>query len=264
MIMTNHLAMLPNPTKRIDAWLRRCAPWLDENQAKPLIDKALARPMRWTADRLAQQLNLTSVERDRLKIKTIGAVDLNKEQRKQRRRERNREAQAAKRRAAGATPRAQSASQMKPWRDRGISRSGWYRDQKKAREVRLPDNSGQFRQQYRACISADEKVPASQHSEASFGLAGGSDRPIFSLTQPPHKPHLGRPLSEVPQAGELNGSTFSRTATPMDWPLSSAQSWAEIAQLKANIMQMEADRLRKIAEELANRRKHEQQPLKPQ
>jgi hypothetical protein len=86
----------------------------------------------WKADTLAKRLNLLSDERDRLKIRTIGAVDLNLKQRKERRRERDRLVKQVKRRAAGAKPQAQSACRTKPWLAKGISRSKWYADKQKA------------------------------------------------------------------------------------------------------------------------------------
>jgi hypothetical protein len=127
-IMINHLAMLADPCLRIGDWLRRCAPWLDAVDAERQMERAITRPIKWRADTLAHRLNLTSHERDRLKIRTIGAVDLNLKQRKKKRRARDRLAKQPKRRAAGAKPQAQSASRTRPWLAIGISRSKWYAD----------------------------------------------------------------------------------------------------------------------------------------
>jgi hypothetical protein len=129
-IMIDHLAMVADPYSRIEQWARRWAPWLDRAELERLAAKAVARPIRWTADKLAARLNLHIEERDRLKINTIGAVDLNAEQRKVRRRKRDRIAKQAKRRDGGATPQDQSAARTKPWKEAGVSRSKWYADRR--------------------------------------------------------------------------------------------------------------------------------------
>lgn len=127
-IMINHLAMLSSPALRINDWLRRCAPWFHD---QTMIDHALAKPQRWRADTLGKQLNVTDEERTRTKAWSIGAVDLNKEQRATRRQAKDRDRKQAKRQAAGAQSRAEflarSLSHLKPWEAEGISRRTWER-----------------------------------------------------------------------------------------------------------------------------------------
>ena len=194
--MVNHLAMLANPRLRIEDWLRRCAPWLDQALVDHLVAKAIASPIRWKADTLAKRLNLTSEERARLKIRTIGAVDLDKEQRKDRRRAYDRQAKEAKRRAAGTRPQAQSASRTKPWIVLGISRSKWYEDRRAVREREM---SGQFRRQYKTGSTVDGIVHTIDGSKAP-GVVGSR--------------------SELHQHAKCT----------------SAESWAEINRLRADIL----------------------------
>jgi hypothetical protein len=72
-------------------------------------------------------------------IRTIGAVDMTPEERKQERELRDRARKRSARRADGITPRnqylaANAKSRLKPWKAAGISRRTWYR--------RLKDGTG--------------------------------------------------------------------------------------------------------------------------
>ena len=128
-LMCCHLANCPDAPEGIRrAWLRAHAPWLSKDERNGL----LARPaLKWSADKLAERIGLTFQERQRLHIRTIGAIDMNKEQRAARRSALNRKAHMAARRANGAIPRAQylaeSTSGNRPWEAEGISRRTWYR-----------------------------------------------------------------------------------------------------------------------------------------
>jgi hypothetical protein len=178
-IMINHLAMLADPRLRIKDWALRWAPWLEHGRLERLMEKTIARPTKWSADGLARRLNLTISERDRLDIKTIGAVDLDKAGRARRRRERDRHAKQVRRRAGGSTPREQSAARTKPWIAAGVSRSKWYADQKAARDDEIVATSGQIRRQYGAISTADELVPSSKPSRENGrqGAGGHPQRP---------------------------------------------------------------------------------------
>ena len=130
-VMAQHLAKRPNPERRIPAWLSLNCPWMSQTDVQKLTAKAITKPLRWRADKLARRLNLHEAERQRLRITTIGAVDVDKAQRIHRRKEAKRRAMAAARRAKGATPRAEyeakSLSRARPWEAAGISRRTWYR-----------------------------------------------------------------------------------------------------------------------------------------
>ena len=235
--MINHLAMLAEPDVRIAHWSRRCAPWLSSSEGERLVNKAIARPAKWKADTLAKRLNLTFAERSRLEIRTIGAVDVDQKQRKAVRREQDKKAKEAKRRATGAVPHAQSISQNKPWLALGISRSKWYADQQKSREVVVSqDFLGQFRRQYEAGVTVDELVQASACSAAP-------DEPRrWSGPQAPQQSPLGQPL-EPTRSLEASENTPSRAAITCDWRRASAKSWAEIAELQADIRRSFAERI---------------------
>ena len=129
--MANALAWRPNAQRRIPAWLSLWTPWMSLTEVQALTTKVIAKPIRWSADKLGKRLNLTEAERQRLKITTIGAADVDKAERLARRNERKRLREQERRRAAGAKTRteyeAQSISRSKPWETLGISRRTWYR-----------------------------------------------------------------------------------------------------------------------------------------
>jgi len=81
-------------------------------------------------DRLAQWLGLTFEVRQKLSITTIGAIDMPKRARKKLRKAKDRARKEAKRRAQGARPQAESLSQTRPWKEAGMSRRTWYRQNK--------------------------------------------------------------------------------------------------------------------------------------
>lgn len=141
-LMAHHLAHRINPSARIASWLSLRAPWMDDAEAQELITTVLAKPLRWRADTLAARLGLTEADRRRLRITTIGAIDMDKDQRKAARRERSRLARQADRRAAGVKPRnvylaEQRAKRDKPrqWTLLGMSRAAWYRAGKPAAQA---------------------------------------------------------------------------------------------------------------------------------
>jgi hypothetical protein len=141
--MAHHIAALPgDPRRRIASWLRDHAPWLSIGDADDLLTAAITRPKRWKADALGWRLKLIAIDRTALKITTIGACDVSKAERAKRRRERKRQLEQARRKANGATSRAQylaqhATSQARPWIAAGISRRTWYR-----RRNRSPGTGG--------------------------------------------------------------------------------------------------------------------------
>jgi hypothetical protein len=138
-IMAHHLARRPgDQRRRIVSWCETWAPWLQGDTLDQLIADVIDKPRRWKADTLAERLNLTDVERRRLRITTIGASDRSKADRMADRKARKREAERARRRARGAKPRKQyestSAAATKPWLELGISRRTWYRNRATAND----------------------------------------------------------------------------------------------------------------------------------
>ncbi len=136
MIVAHHLAGCNgDPSRSIVSWIALRAPWLTAEEVEAIVAAATAKPRRWRADTLARRLNLTEADRRRLRITTIGAVDLNREQRaaarQVRKRQRDRQRSAERRRVAGAMSRAEyiatSLTSIKPWIPAGISRRTWER-----------------------------------------------------------------------------------------------------------------------------------------
>lgn len=134
-IMTHHLAALrTDPHGRIVEWLARRCPWMMPDEADTMAKAAIAKPRKWRARTLGQRLGLTAAERKLLAITSIAACDQTDEERAQERAEQKRLAEAARRRAAGATTRTQSVAAAKPWRQAGVSRTTWYRQRKAVSE----------------------------------------------------------------------------------------------------------------------------------
>jgi hypothetical protein len=134
-IMLRHLAHLPRGGRRMENFCDLWAPWLPQQERELVIRKtARTRPPRFTADRLAEMLNVTIAERDQLGVTTIGAVDCLKAEREERRRDKARERQARRRRKLGRRTRPEylqgSLSKLQPWVAEGISKATWYRRRK--------------------------------------------------------------------------------------------------------------------------------------
>src|SRR5262245_37081040 len=88
--MVHHLAArLGDGRRRIAAWLEDWAPWMPVDEARPLTEVAIAKPLRWRADTLGRCLNLSRDERDRLSIRTIGDIESTSAERRAAREERN-------------------------------------------------------------------------------------------------------------------------------------------------------------------------------
>jgi hypothetical protein len=105
-VMVHHIGRLKDAARRIDSWLGTCAPWLGLASRERLIRDTQERPLRWSADRLAWKLRVTAAERTKLNLRTIGAMDISKDQRIAATKQRRREHKHARRRATGTKPRA--------------------------------------------------------------------------------------------------------------------------------------------------------------
>jgi len=95
------------------------APWINLRSRERLIREAVDHPLKWSADKLAWKIRLDDATRTRLKIKTIGAFDVPKEQRQVRAK--------AKRKARDALRRPGKPPRAKPWIAAGVSRATWFR-----------------------------------------------------------------------------------------------------------------------------------------
>lgn len=90
-VFAHHFMCLPHGARRLSDWYQVYCPWLTPRNREYLIGEATHAPLKWSADKLGWKLRLTDEQRTRLKIKTIGAIGINKEQRAQRRKQRNAE-----------------------------------------------------------------------------------------------------------------------------------------------------------------------------
>ncbi len=119
-IMAHHLGALPDAPRRITRWSATYAPWISPRDLERLISEVLHCPIKWSADKLAWKLRLSDATRTRLKIRTIGAYDVTREQRIARRKakqvEYDRQRRPRKRQPIG-----------QPWIAASISRATWYR-----------------------------------------------------------------------------------------------------------------------------------------
>lgn len=100
-IFAHHLGALADAPRRITRWCDTYAPWISPRDLERLIRECVECPLKWTADKMAWKLRLTDAKRSELRIRTIGAIDCNKDQRKARdkakRAERERQRRAANR-----------------------------------------------------------------------------------------------------------------------------------------------------------------------
>lgn len=131
LIIFHHLARLSDADKRMRSFARAKAPWLSSTELELMIGYVARYPRYWSADELAEELQLRLHDRELLQIKTIGCVDLNLRQRQDLRRKRKRDREEERRRASGARPREQyegnSDNRTKPWKKLRMSRAKWFR-----------------------------------------------------------------------------------------------------------------------------------------
>ncbi|MGY4437063.1 hypothetical protein ACVWWO_009540 [Bradyrhizobium sp. F1.13.1] len=138
-IVVHHLVQIGGkiaPGVRASAWLARRAPWMSRDEAEALIAAALAKPIRWGAETMGKRLRLTWTERNQLKITTIWAFDITREEAAAVQARTRRLARQAKRRLKGAKSRheyeASAIGHGHPWVAEGVSKATWYRRQKLA------------------------------------------------------------------------------------------------------------------------------------
>lgn len=116
-------------------WCRKWAPWASAQLVTSIIAEVLGRRRMPSADGIAGMLVVSMEERTRLKLRTIGACDVTKEERRQiakdTKREQDRLRQRRKRKIQGRKDRqsyeAESVERLKPWKAVNTSRATWYR-----------------------------------------------------------------------------------------------------------------------------------------
>ncbi|MCC3245097.1 hypothetical protein LG047_07165 [Methylocystis sp. WRRC1] len=140
-----YFATWPDATAKsllVELGIANPEPWIVE-AVQSGIDKARRRRVRGfvNADTAARMIGVDRAERENLQLRTIGAIDFLKADRAaaatERRKARDKKRRAAARVAAGARPRSQSYSAVKPWAAFGESRASFYRRPKEEREQML-------------------------------------------------------------------------------------------------------------------------------
>jgi hypothetical protein len=124
-IVAHHIGALPDSPRRITRWTATYAPWISPRDLERLLNEVRDCPLKWSADKLAWKIRLDDATRSRLKIRTIGAYDVTKDQRQVRAKAKRAERDAIRR------PRTRPPVGQ-PWIDAGMSRAAWYRRHKPA------------------------------------------------------------------------------------------------------------------------------------
>jgi hypothetical protein len=113
---------------------------ITEAEASAITEEASITRKHLKADNLAKFLGVTFKERQQLGPRpTIGSIDVKKRAREELRKRHNRIAHERRRRGLGMRPQSESLSATQPWRELGMSRATWYRQNKagKRRETTL-------------------------------------------------------------------------------------------------------------------------------
>lgn len=138
-VMACHMAYRTNGSSYyIAKWVHQWASWMDSDELDALITRAIDKPHRFGADKIAEILSVTEAERTELRLTTIGSIDKTSAERKAERKERDRLTKEAGRRAAGKPTRAEweakARRNTRPWEalNPPISERTWYRQQKRA------------------------------------------------------------------------------------------------------------------------------------
>jgi hypothetical protein len=184
-VLANHMG----EAKRILIMLANRAPWYPEDDADELIARVERRRTRWKPDTLAKFLNVTYAEHKDHKLRTIGALDMPKAERKALRRARYRERERGldrlrktkRRRANGAKPHAESASRTKPWEAAGYScRRTWERRGKPPPEAVSqisPEHTSFLRKASQTNLRQTPRKPRRRKSLERQGVSRGSASP---------------------------------------------------------------------------------------
>ena len=175
-ILLGHYAY-SNPLRLIKIAALR-APWLTGAQFEDMMADAMTSPRMWTFQELGDHMNLTEAERCELGIRTIGTVDVTSKQRKQNRKVRDKDRKAAKRRAKGGKPHAESDARTKPWDAEGISRRTYYRRREKANGTGGTNSST-----VNLINTEDERVPRHVH-DGDTKNGSGTARTRLDINKP--------------------------------------------------------------------------------
>ena len=211
-IVAHHFAHLRGSEDKIVArivgWAAIWAPSFATDKVIERAKQAVAMPRKWKADTLARKLGLTMEQRTRLKIKTIGAINVKRKHRPAWLRAYHRQRKEAERRANGVRTReaylVDSISAGAPWVALGMSRATWYRQGKPMPEPGqalepLACNPEPTREtgpaDYKVYISS--AGPVSSTTDRDAEAPQGLDQEQVSLQQHEHAAAKQKRLAEV-------------------------------------------------------------------
>jgi hypothetical protein len=112
--------------KAIEVW----APWMQQDEAEALIEDINRTPIQRrkpNARELGERLRVTNAQRERLRLWTIAACDMSRDEAAEWRKAKERARKRRQRQSRGSKPQACSINRTKPWLAEGISRATWYR-----------------------------------------------------------------------------------------------------------------------------------------
>lgn len=107
-------------------------PELDDDDSLAILIKEIGKGRKRRADHVARALGVTYQMRTFLDLRSIGACDIPKKERDAIQRQKEAADRRWQREQAGAKPQAQSAAQLRPWLEWGISKATYYRRKQKA------------------------------------------------------------------------------------------------------------------------------------
>src|SRR5262249_51039235 len=182
---------------------KRMGGTINEVEASAIVKEASTTRRYMKADSLAMYLGVTFNQRQRLRLTTIGSVNVKKRERKEIRRIRNKIKKEMKRRANGARLRseyeAKALSRTQPWRALRISRRTWERHRNRARDA-----------------SAATPISLSlAKSDASAGTPFSLPPDDTLATARVEEGGAAVEIASLPQASEASGPPSSRTATTL-------------------------------------------------
>jgi hypothetical protein len=148
---------------------------ISEDAAVAIIDEAAAVVRHRRADRLGIWLRLTYADRMRLRIRTIGAIDVDKQERRERRKRAKRLDNERRRRAQGKRPHSESLTKRKPWADLGIGRATWYRQRETKKRTILLESH------VRLSVSPLKRFPPSSVPSSTVLPRTAATQPVTML-----------------------------------------------------------------------------------
>jgi hypothetical protein len=171
------------------------APWLTGDDLECFLTDTFRRVRRWPVQELGEWLELNETDRIKLRITTIGTIDCTPEERRLKRLATNKERRCVARKAAGATPHAESAARLKPWEKEGLTRRTYYRRRSQIGGTKMDAENITTRVQICATSNTSESRARASHGH---GQVGGTSQPLNNLTRlRPMPERLAPPKSRI-------------------------------------------------------------------